>query len=1770
MKKYLLLCMLLSCFWGISQPITVSTTQYTVEELITEVLINTPCAEITNITWKNGNQFGSVNSIGSFTNTNPNFPMASGIVLSSGAAMSAPGPYGSSSQNNGNAAWVADTQLTNYMNDYFQETANYHNASVIEFDFRPFTDEMSFNFLFASQEYGGAQCFFSDSFAFFLTNTETGEVTNLALLPGTNIPVSVVTIRDSQYNDGCESENVEYFGSFNQGDPNSVLNYSGQTVKLTAASEVSAGVLYHIKLVIQDRTDFILDSAVFIEGGSFDIGMPNLGENRLKVDGSAMCAEEEYELSTGLNPDQYLFQWTKDGELIPGATGATYTVTEAGLYGVMITAIFGACEQNPEPVLIEFFDELEISNLPKNLNSCPTIGASTIFNLKDSEEGVTNEPVIFSYFLTEEDAKNNENSISSTYLFDNNDTEPVTIWVRITGLTIPCSRVESFTIALDNCTLQLEHLPDMSVCIGAQPNSFDFNPYKNLVYHGIIGYTVTFYHSEEDAQLQTNPIDNNLISNYTATDGETIWVRVQDDSDVEIFGIQSFNLYLYDLPVVNTPEVLRSCEVYTAGFATFDLSINQNAIVGDQTNIALQYYRTYAEAEIGDVATSLPLIYSGPQGDIFIRVINQQTGCYIIVTQPLQIVEAPVLAPVAPLEVCDVNNDGFAVFNLIPTTIIVTENPVPADLLITYHETLADANNNANKIQDIGAYQNTVANNQTIYVRVTRINSKCFATMPIMLKVKPTPNISNPTPLHVCDSDNNGIADFDLTSKKAEILNGLDPLDYIVTYYTNEVNANAGTNDITNPASYSNLTSNIVFVRVEGIGQECAKVVRLVLITDPTPVVANPVATYSLCDDNFDGFQVFDLASKIPVITGSQTGLQVTFHYSLADANSGSNPLASPYQNVVQNVQTLHVRVQRLSTGCFTTTTMDIRVTPIPVLNIPIAPIDVCSNTDSSFGTINLTSYNAQFLNGGPAYELKYFETQANAQNNVLPILGPEAYNNLQPSNPSVWVRATNPQTGCFSVYKVTFRLLVSPKMPVVLPDVVTCDVHADLFDGITPINLAQQTPLILAAQTIPGTYEVRYFTSLVLANVGTNWIANPETYLNTSNPQTIWVRVQNAAHPTSCFEVKSFNVVVNTPLPLGLPSPIALCDNGLPNDGQTTFDLTMRQGQITQGQIFGVTLKYYTNEAEAKAGFNHITNPTSYVNTSNPQTIWVSVENMHGCFSYTTLTIRVLPLPEPNLTPTALQKCETALGSGEASFDLRLAQPDLSNGNATLTYKYFITEQEAINNVGAIGTPEDFLTGSMTVYVRVSNTPTILSESCFVIVPLQLIVNSLPTIGTLTPLLACELNTDGIYTFDLRDKDPQVLGNQNPANFDVRYYVTETAALLGAAPIPYIYTNAAAYLQTIWVRVQHRVTGCYSIASLDLKVEEKVFAYPPSVSLAFCDTDGVNDGFGPADITTLNAGIISTQNLTGNLGVRYYSSWANYNAGNASSSTQFPITSNPQLVIAEVFNLDNEELCTATVQFFVTMSKAPSFEPIPNGYVCTDFRTGRVNGYLMDTELPAGQYTFTWMQNGNILANNGPSHEATAAGNYTVTVTSNETGCSVTQTINVQVAPAVSIDEIKISEGFSETNVVEVIASATPGTLLEYAMDEGAYQDSNIFVDVAPGTHIIWVKVKGLNACATSKVINVLNYPKFFTPNNDGYNDTWNIFALKDQPEAKIYIFDRQGKLLKQLSPAGEGWDGTFNNKPLPSTDYWFKAEYIEPNTGLQKEATGHFTLKR
>jgi gliding motility-associated-like protein len=189
------------------------------------------------------------------------------------------------------------------------------------------------------------------------------------------------------------------------------------------------------------------------------------------------------------------------------------------------------------------------------------------------------------------------------------------------------------------------------------------------------------------------------------------------------------------------------------------------------------------------------------------------------------------------------------------------------------------------------------------------------------------------------------------------------------------------------------------------------------------------------------------------------------------------------------------------------------------------------------------------------------------------------------------------------------------------------------------------------------------------------------------------------------------------------------------------------------------------------------------------------------------------------------------------------------------------------------------------------------------------------------------------------------------------------------------------------------------------------------------------------------------------------------------------------------------------------------------------------------------------------------------ASGTYVFTPNSNQ--CATSQTINVTVSPSNTLLDVNwtVSEAFVENQVVTVIATGTGDYL--YQLDDGPFQESPVFEFVSLGTHSITVQDK--NGCSppiTRTNVLVINYPKFFTPNNDGYNDTWNIFALQDQLNSKILIFDRHGKFLKQIFPDGIGWDGTYIGQPMPANDYWFTIEYTEQD--IPKKFKSHFSLKR
>ena len=185
-------------------------------------------------------------------------------------------------------------------------------------------------------------------------------------------------------------------------------------------------------------------------------------------------------------------------------------------------------------------------------------------------------------------------------------------------------------------------------------------------------------------------------------------------------------------------------------------------------------------------------------------------------------------------------------------------------------------------------------------------------------------------------------------------------------------------------------------------------------------------------------------------------------------------------------------------------------------------------------------------------------------------------------------------------------------------------------------------------------------------------------------------------------------------------------------------------------------------------------------------------------------------------------------------------------------------------------------------------------------------------------------------------------------------------------------------------------------------------------------------------------------------------------------------------------------------------------------------------------------------------------------SGDYTFTPDPGQ--CATNQVIHMTInQPTLTNVVCEVGEPFSGNRTITVYASASG--IYEYQLDGGVPQYENVFNDVTPGNHTVTVSdINGCSASITTEVL-VIDYPKFFTPNGDGINDTWNLFGL-NQPDSKVYIFDRYGKLLKQISSVSSGWDGTFNGEELPSTDYWFTVDFLHSNTNKQFKA--HFSLKR
>ncbi|MDB9712378.1 gliding motility-associated C-terminal domain-containing protein [Flavobacteriaceae bacterium] len=357
------------CIFTVPPAITTDAELYTVSELVTDVLIDSECSQAFNVTYSTGSNFGTTNGIGYFEANGSSWPFESGLIMTSGDVINAVGPE-TGVLGDGTYDWPGDADLESVIPGLNDGDTN--NASVIEFDFIPVTDHMSFDFIFAAEEYGTFQCTFTDAFAFLLTDTQ-GVTTNLAIVPGTVDPISVLTVRDDQYNANCESVNPEFFGNYYGpgGLPTltSPTNFLGHTIPMTAEADVIPNELYHIKLVVADDGDTVYDSAVFIAAGSFNIGDLDLGEDILLASGDALCQGQEMILDAGGLPNNSSISWFMDGNLIEGANDVTITVSETAFYSANIVINGTDCTFADE-ILIEFFPVPVVVAVDDNIIKC--------------------------------------------------------------------------------------------------------------------------------------------------------------------------------------------------------------------------------------------------------------------------------------------------------------------------------------------------------------------------------------------------------------------------------------------------------------------------------------------------------------------------------------------------------------------------------------------------------------------------------------------------------------------------------------------------------------------------------------------------------------------------------------------------------------------------------------------------------------------------------------------------------------------------------------------------------------------------------------------------------------------------------------------------------------------------------------------------------------------------------------------------------------------------------------------------------------------------------------------------------------------------------------------------------------------------------------------------------------------------------------------------------------------------------------------------------
>jgi gliding motility-associated-like protein len=941
----------------------------------------------------------------------------------------------------------------------------------------------------------------------------------------------------------------------------------------------------------------------------------------------------------------------------------------------------------------------------------------------------------------------------------------------------------------------------------------------------------------------------------------------------------------------------------------------------------------------------------------------------------------------------------------------------------------------------------------------------------------------------------------------------------------------------------------------------CASVSSNIVVTNnPLPTVSNQ--TITTCSDVALNYDLDALIS----------GSGDTYRYTVASSDATNVPAGNPrtvanatnitdvYTNMTGVPVTIAYTIVPISaSGCIGSAFVVV-VTVNPEPAIANQTVTTCSDVALNF--------DLDALIAGTGDTFTYTVASSDATN--VPAASPrttaaaanitDVYTNTTTAPVTITYTVTPIGSNGCTGNTFTVAVTVNPEPVVTNQTVTTCSDIALNFD---------------LDALIAGTGDT--FTYTVASSDATNVpAASPRTLASATNITDVYTNTTTApvtitytVTPIStngCIGSAFIITITVNPEPVVTNQTVATC-----SDVALNFDLASLITGTGDTYTYTVASSDATNVPAASprtvASAANITD--LYSNTTSAAVIityTITPIGSNGCTG-NTFTLAATIHPNPVILPiTNFELCDDTTDgddtNGSVNFNLLLKNSEILGAQTGINITYHTDSNAALLGQNAITT---ITTTNRTIYVRLTNSTT----GCFSTTSFNLVVNPLPIVDSSVELKQCDTDSDAVTDFNLTQANLRI--SPDPS-FTYTYHNSLAGALNNTDFVTNDIVHTAANGDKVWARITN-IFGCSRTSEVSLVVSATTIPPTYTYPLAACDdylnaSDPDDDGIDYFDLTVIEP-VLTTQFPVGqSYTYSYYFNEADaiseQNAISNTTNFRNTVPFNQSIWVRIESNLYD---CAGLGPYLrLTVNPLPDFDLGQDLILCVDPVTGQGSQILNAIPTTAGTYSYQWTP-ANPSGNSG-LFTITTAGTYSVIVTNTATGCQSSDSISFTTSsgPA-TIIAVLTTEAFS-SGLATIEAVVTGGFgIYEYSIDGVDWQSSPVFSGLENGSYTIYVRdIQGCDLLP-SEPIQTITYPNYFTPNGDGYNDTWMI-RLPVNYEALISIYDRYGKLIKQISSFGTGWDGTYSGNPMPSTDYWFKVEYTENN--IRKEFKSHFSLKR